>query len=467
MVMNTLNREILRLALPSILANLTVPLVGMVDIAVAGHLGTGDAVVPGGMTAAAFIGGVTVGSLLFDLLYWNFSFLRVSTGGLVAQAFGRGETQECANIFRRGVLLSLILSVVILLIQWPFQKLAFLVVKTTPAVHDLALRYFLIRIWAAPATLSLMVFRGWFVGMQDSFSSMLTDLTVNVVNIAASIALASGAFGWGGMGFSGIALGTVVAQYSGLLLATAIVLTKYRLTVKRTHRDNLPKLLDRDKIKGYMSMNNDLFVRSLCFIAIYIGYTTIAARYGDVFLSSSAILMKILMLFSFFTDGFAYSGEALTGRFIGERNELQLQRTVRYVFLWSMGVAALFMAIYAFAGQRIVGIMTSDMEVSDACGRFMLWLLLMPPLGCAAFTWDGIYEGATASKPVRNAMILAMLAFFAVYFGGVFAGGIAGSSDSFDNAAMHLLMTAYFAHLLVRTVYLSMRYKQDIRTFVH
>lgn len=460
--MDTLNKEILRLALPSILANLTVSLVGMVDIAVAGHLGTGDTAIPGGMTTAAFIGGVTVGSLLFDLLYWNFSFLRVSTGGLVAQAFGRGETEECANIFRRGVLLSLILSVVILLLQWPFQKLAFLVVKTTPGVHDLAMRYFFIRIWAAPATLSLMVFRGWFVGMQDSFSSMLTDLTVNAVNITASICLALGAFGWSGMGFSGIASGTVVAQYSGLLLAVAIVLTKYRHTVKRTHRDNLPKLLDRDKIRDYMSMNRDLFIRSLCFIAIYIGYTTISARYGDVFLSASAILMKILMLFSFFTDGFAYSGEALTGRFIGEGNVRQLRRTVKYVFLWSMTVAVLFMVFYAFAGKWTVGLMTSDKEVSDACNRFLFWLLLMPPLGCAAFTWDGIYEGATASKPVRNAMIYALIAFFAVYFSAVGSGMIPSSSESFDNSAMHILLAAYFAHLLARTVYLSFRYRRDI-----
>ena len=448
----SLNREILRLALPSILANLTVPLVGMVDIAVAGHLGGGAA------GAAAFIGGVTIGSLLFDLLYWNFAFLRISTGGLVAQAFGRGDRQECADIFVRSVSLAMLLSVAVLLLQWPFQELAFLVVRTTPGVHDLALRYFLIRIWAAPATMSLMAFRGWFVGMQDSVSSMLTDLTVNVVNIIASIILTLGFGEWEGMGFSGIAAGTVVAQYSGLLLASLIVAVKYRHIPFRMQR---PK---REQLRVYMSMNSDLFIRSVCFIAIYVGFTTIAARYGDVFLSASSILMKILMLFSFFTDGFAYSGEALSGRFIGEGSRSDLRLTVRMVFIWSMGVAALFMVIYGFAGEWIVRVMTSDAEVSTACRPFLWWLLLMPPLGCAAFTWDGIYEGATASKAVRNAMIGALLAFFAVYFAGTELAGIPSESDggAVCVRAMNLLMAAYFAHLLVRTVYLSLRYRRDI-----
>lgn len=452
-VRNKLNKEILRLALPSILANLTVPLVGMVDIAVAGHLGNSGAV-----GAATFIGGVTVGSILFDLLYWNFSFLRVSTGGLVAQAFGRKDTVECASVFVRSLFLALIFSVVVLALQWPFQKLAFLVVRTTPETHKLALEYFLIRIWAAPATLSLMTFRGWFVGMQDSFSSMLTDLVINVVNIAASIILSSGAGQWEGLGFRGIAFGTVIAQYSGLALAILIMALKYRGIHFGRPR------FDRQKFSALMSMNSDLFVRSVCFIAIYIGFTTIAARYGDVFLSASSIIMKVLMLFSYFTDGFAYSGEALTGRFIGENNSDGLRKTVEYVFLWSMGVALLFTAVYGLAGDWLVGLMTSDASVVEACKPFMWWLLLMPPLGCAAFTWDGIYEGATATKAVKNAMIIAMVSFFGLYLAGIVFFGIPYSSagPTLEIPAMNLLMAAYLVHLLARTIYLSMRYRKDI-----
>ena len=426
----------------------------MADIAVAGHLGD-----VGALGAAAFIGGVTIGSLLFDLLYWNFAFLRVSTGGLTAQAYGRGDTAECADLFVRSVTLALLLSLAVLAIQWPFQKLAFLVVRTTPGVHDLALRYFFIRIWAAPATLSLMSFRGWFVGMQDSVSSMLVDLTVNLVNIVASIVLTLGFGSWEGMGFSGIALGTVIAQYCGLLLACLIVAVKYRSFRFRLKR------VERAKIRRMVSLNTDFFIRSLCFIAIYVGFTTIAARYGDVFLSASSIIMKVLMIFSFFTDGFAYSGEALTGRFIGEGNVGGLKQAVLYVFLWSMGVAVLFMGIYAFAGEWIVAVMTSDREVADACRPFMWWLLLMPPLGCAAFTWDGVFEGATASKPVRNAMLAALVAFVGVYLAGIFFAGIPSSSDgsSLEIPAMNLLMAAYFAHLLARTVILTLRWPKLLR----
>lgn len=449
--MNGANREILRLAVPSILANITVPLVGMVDIAVAGHLVGGA----GSYGAAEFIGGIAIGSLLFDLLYWNFGFLRISTGGLTAQAFGRKDFQECTDIFARSLGISLIISLIILILQSPFPKAAFLVVKTSPTVKNLALQYFFIRIWAAPATLSLMVIKGWFVGMQDSFSSMVTDLVVNAVNIVASIVLTLGIGGWDGIGYPGIAVGTVIAQYSGLLTAVVIIRFKYRWMNFRV------KNPDYGKVKEIMSMNSDLFIRSVCFIAIYIGYTTIAARYGDVFLSASTILMKILMIFSYFTDGFAYSGEALTGRFIGERNREDLNQAIKLVFLWSMGVATLFIGIYAFAGSWMVSLMTSDTTVALACEKFLWWLLIMPPLGCAAFTWDGIYEGATATVPVRNAMILATITFFGIYFAGIWLTGIPSSYDGTDLAsdAMDLLLTAYFAHLLVRTIYLSAIFK--------
>ncbi|MBQ0086186.1 MAG: MATE family efflux transporter [Bacteroidales bacterium] len=449
--MNGANREILRLAVPSILANITVPLVGMVDIAVAGHLVGGA----GSYGAAEFIGGIAIGSLLFDLLYWNFGFLRISTGGLTAQAFGRKDFQECTDIFARSLGISLIISLIILLLQSPFPKAAFLVVKTSPTVKNLALQYFFIRIWAAPATLSLMVIKGWFVGMQDSFSSMFTDLVVNAVNIVASIFLTLGVGGWEGMGYPGIAVGTVIAQYSGLLTAVVIIRFKYRWMNFRV------KNPDYGKVKEIMSMNSDLFIRSVCFIAIYIGYTTIAARYGDVFLSASTILMKLLMIFSYFTDGFAYSGEALTGRFIGERNRKDMNQAIKLVFLWSMGVATLFIGIYALAGSWMVSLMTSDTTVALACEKFLWWLLIMPPLGCAAFTWDGIYEGATATVPVRNAMILATITFFGIYFAGIWLAGIPSSADGADLSinAMNLLLTAYFAHLLVRTIYLSAIFK--------
>lgn len=454
--MKALDKEILRLALPSILANITVPVVGMVDIAVAGHLNA---------ATAACIGGISIGSMLFDLLYWNFGFLRAGTGGLTAQAFGRGDMHECARTFFRGILFAAFFAVLILAVRVPFTKLALLVTDCSEEVRDLALQYFFIRVWAAPATLSLMTFRGWFIGMQDSVSSMWTDLIINGVNIAASIILTLGAGSWEGLGFRGVAYGTLLAQYSGLVFATLTVVFKYRRKVfaaesLRTLKDSLRG----SDMKAFFSLNTDLFIRSLCFIIIYIGFTMLSARFGDLMLASSSIMMKLLMIFSYFTDGFAYAGQALTGRFIGAGDNTDMRKCIKAVFLWSMCVAAGFMMIYKVLGVAMLRIMTSDGSVVDACRQFLPWLVLMPPLGCAAFTWDGIYEGATASRPVRNAMLCAAVVFFLCWAGGK----IILESEGILNGenAIHLLLGAYFAHLAARTAWLSASYRKHIRNRV-
>jgi MATE family multidrug resistance protein len=447
--MKAINKDILKLAIPSILANITVPLVGMVDIAVAGHLDT---------SAAMMIGGIAIGTMLFDLLYWNFGFLRVGTGGLTAQAYGRGDRKECAKILTRALGISIACALVLIAIQWIFVKAAFLVVECSPEVRTLATRYFFIRIWAAPATLSLMALKGWFIGMQDSVSAMVVDLVVNGMNILMSVVLALGfnIGGWHyeGMGFAGIAAGTVVAQYSGFLTALTILAFRYiKSTFAYMDSDDLKSVFKGSETRRFFVMNADLFVRSLCFIAIYIGFTVISARYGDVLLAVSSIMMKLLMIFSYFTDGFAYAGEALTGRYIGAKDAPMVRQTVRWTFVWSMGIAVIFMGIYHFAGVPMLKMMTSDMTVVTAARDFLPWLLLMPVIGCAAFTWDGIYIGATASKAIRNSMLWAVVAFFCVW-----AAGLA-FPDLSAEGSMHILMGAYFAHLLARTVYLTVRYK--------
>ena len=404
------------------------------------------------------IGGIAIGTMLFDLLYWNFGFLRVGTGGLTAQAFGRGDRKECARIFTRAVGIAMACAFALIAIQWIFVKAAFLVVDCTPEVQELASRYFFIRIWAAPATLSLMAFKGWFIGMQDSVSPMVTDLVVNGMNVLMSfvLALGVGAIGYEGMGFAGIAAGTVVAQYSGLLTAVLLLLLKYRKnTISTLCRADLKDVFKGGETRRFFVMNTDLFVRSLCFIAIYIGFTVISARYGDLLLAVSSIMMKLLMIFSYFTDGFAYAGEAMTGKYIGAKDGAMLRQTVKWTFVWSMGIAVIFMGIYQFAGVPLLRMMTSDPTVVEASKEYLPWLLLMPVIGCAAFTWDGIYIGATASKAIRNSMLWAVVGFAVVWFAGIL----------FLNRfvqPIHLLMAAYFAHLLARTVYLSVRYRKTV-----
>ena len=479
-VSRLINKEILKLAIPSILANITVPIVGMVDIAVAGHL-TGE--------VATMIGGIAIGTMLFDLLYWNFGFLRVGTGGLTAQAFGRKDDKECAKILTRALGISLAFALVLIAIQWIFVKAAFHVVDCTPEVQALASKYFFIRIWAAPATLSLMAFKGWFIGMQDSVSPMVTDIVVNGMNVLMSIVLALGIPALGGeqmwilrpMGFAGIALGTVVAQYSGLLIAVILLVFKYfRRVFADFHSKDLKGIFSGPETRSFFVMNTDLFVRSLCFIAIYIGFTTISARYGDLLLAVSSIMMKLLMIFSYFTDGFAYAGEALVGKYIGANDRTSLRQSIRWTFVWSMAIAVIFMGIYHFAGVPMLRMMTSDAAVVEQSKEFLPWLLLMPVIGCAAFTWDGIYIGATASKEIRNAMLWAVVAFVIVWAVPTFGIDHALMTNPkmatmqarmeadpalafrYDVVSMHILMAAYFAHLLARTVYLSVRYSRTI-----
>lgn len=452
--MDILNKEILRLAVPSILANITVPLVGIVGIAVAGHL-DGDAPV--------LIGGMSIGTLLFDLLYWNFSFLRIGTGGMTAQAFGRGDMKAAASALVRAAGVSMSIALACILIQWIFVDFVFLFVKCSPEVRTLAESYFHIRIWAAPATLTLMALKGWFIGMQDSISPMITDLIVNGVNILGSILLSMGLpwAGLSGIGFDGIATATVIAQYSGLVFATSVVLLKYRRHVFHGYSWGDARDAFRDsQMKRFFFLNADLFLRSMCIMAIYAGMTVISARYGDMMLAVSSILVQLMMIFSYFTDGFAYAGEALTGRFIGSRDVAAVRSTVRDVFIWSMGVAAVFMVLYGAAGRQMLYVLTSDHDVVSAAMEFIPWLIPMPLAGCAAFTWDGIYVGATASKPIRNSSICAVIGFFSVWF--VAHSVLKESMSMSPSLVVHVLMAAFLVHLVIRMVYETVLYKRSI-----
>lgn len=488
-----LNREILRLALPSILANITVPLVGMVDIAVVGHLGGAQA-----LSGAALIGGISVGTMLFDLLYWNFGFLRAGTGGLTAQAYGKLRAQcpeaffsgfapgpgkaeilkagwnEIGSILARALRIAVLSGLALFALQWVVVQGAFLVVDCSPEVRELATRYFYIRIWAAPATLSLFALKGWYIGLQDTLRPMIIDLWVNLCNILLSLGLGFGltvggsaVAGAGGaaeggltllpaMGFTGVAWGTVIAQWTGLALA--LTMTRKYLSLK-----NLLKVLvhfsnEDCQEKAFYTLNRDLFLRSVGMIAVYIGFTVLSARLGDLMLAVSTILMKLLMLFSYFTDGFAYAGEALTGRFIGERSRGGVRAAIRGTFAWSFGLAGLFMLLYGLGGVPLFRLLTSDTSVIEAGKVYLPWLLLMPLVGCPAFAWDGIFVGATASKQLRNSTLLCAIGFFAVWFAGIWLLGPGNG----NTRALHILMAAYFTHLAIRTLYQTLCYRSAV-----
>ena len=441
-----LNREILRLAVPSILANITVPLVGMVDIAVVGHLG-GD--------AAVLIGGISIGSMVFGLLYWNFSFLRTGTGGLTAQAFGRGDMPAAKAALQRAMRIALVTGVILIALQWVIAWAAFQVIPCSEAVRRYARTYFFIRIWAAPATLSLFALKGWFIGMQDSLRPMTADLLVNGINIVLSVVLAMGIPGlFGGMGFNGVALGTVIAQWSGMGYCLLALARRYRLVLRSPGASEAGI-----ELRDYLALNGDLALRAMGMVAVYIGFTYLSALYGDLMLATSTILMQFLMIFSYFIDGFAYAGEALSGRFIGEGSPVGLHAAVRETFAWSGGVALLFIALYGLGGMPLLRLMSSDATVVEAGRQFLPWLMLMPLLGCPAFVWDGIFIGATAASDLRNSTLFSAILFFAVWW-GLSRWHPAGVDPNVWG--IHTLMAAYFAHVGIRALYLTLRYRRAV-----
>ena len=439
MKLPSLNSQILRLAIPSILANITIPLVGLVDTAIVGHIANATA-----------IGGIAIGTMLFDLLYWNFGFLRVGTSGMTAQAFGRGDRVECARLLSQSIGIALIGAALIWLIQWLFVNLVLMLVPCSPEVANFAREYFFIRIWAAPATLSLMAFKGWFIGMQDTVSPMITDILVNVVNMAVSYVLAV----YTPMGALGVALGTVIAQVTGLTMAIILLLAKYRHLWQGLSPVRLA--FDGQGMRRLLSLNGNLFVRSLCFMVVYVGFTSLASNYGDVELAVSTIMMKLFMLFSYFVDGFAYAGEALVGKEIGLNHEAgirnydksDISRVVRLLFAWSLGVGVLFTLIFGLWSGAFYHAMTSDSIVLSRLAHYTPWLIAMPIVSTLAFMWDGVYAGATAGKQIRNAMIYAALGFVICYVATYWWLGIQG------------LYIAYFAHLAARVLYLTFSWKR-------
>ena len=459
-----MNKQILRLAIPSILANITIPLVGLVDTAIVGHISNAHA-----------IGGIAIGTMLFDLLYWNFGFLRVGTSGMTAQAYGRDDRVECARLLTHSVTIALLGAALIWLLQWLFVTAALAIIPCSTEVAVFARQYFFIRVWAAPATLSLMAIKGWFIGMQDTVSPMMTDMVVNIVNMAVSYVLAV----YTPMGALGVALGTVVAQLTGLLLAIVIICWKYRAVWKGLSIWQLAR--DKQGIRSLITLNANLFVRSLCFMIVYVGFTSLSSMYGDTDLAVCSILMKLFMLVSYFVDGFAYAGEALVGKYIGKakspisnipspianspspianspspianrpspiaNSPSPITNLVRLLFLWSLGVGVVFTVIFVLSYMPMYRMMTSDASVLERLTDFNAWLIAMPIVSTLAFMWDGVFTGATAGKQIRNAMIWAAVGFVLGYVATAHWCGV------------HALFVGYFLHLAARVIYLTATWK--------
>jgi len=395
---NIINKRILQIAVPSIISNITVPLLGLIDVTIVGHLG-----------AAAYIGAIAVGGMLFNIIYWIFGFLRMGTSGMTSQAYGKHDLDEVARLLLRSVGVGLLIAIILVTLQYPIRKLAFTFIQTTEEVERLATLYFRICIWGAPAMLGLYGFAGWFIGMQNSRFPMYIAITQNIVNIAASLCFVYLFH----MKVAGVAWGTLTAQYAGFLMA---------LLLWRRYYGGLKKhvawheVLKKEAMLRFFQVNRDIFLRTLCLVIVTLFFTSAGAAQGEIVLAVNTLLMQLFTLFSYIMDGFAYSGEALVGKYVGANNQPALYRTVRQLFIWGVGLSTGFTLLYFFGGKSFLGLLTNEIFVIREAENYFYWVLAIPLTGFAAFLWDGIFIGATATRQMFYSMLVASGSFFLVYY---------------------------------------------------
>ena len=388
-----MNRQILHIALPSIISNITVPLLALVDTTIVGHLGS-----------ASYIAAIALGGMIFNMIYWLFNFLRMGTGGLTAQAYGANQHQATSYILLRSLTIAGGIALTLLLLQRPIFQVTFHFVTATAEVSSLASIYFNILIWGAPAMLALYSFTGWFLGMQNARIPMCIAITQNVVNIAVSTLLVFGCH----LKIEGVALGTLISQYTALLLAVIFCLTKFDV---KQHFE-LKAILDINTLKRFFQINRDIFLRTLCLIAVTTYFTSAGSTQGELTLAANTLLMQFFIIFSYFMDGFAYAGEALGGRYFGAHDRLNFQRVTRCLFAWGGALSVLFFFIYFLSGTSLLHLLTNDSQVINRAQQYLPIIYFIPLISFAAFLFDGLYIGTTATRYMLISMFCASAAFF-------------------------------------------------------
>lgn len=402
--MKNRDHQILKIALPAIVTNITIPLLGLVDTAIVGHMGS-----------AAYIGAIAVGSMIFNLVYWLFGFLRMGTSGMTAQARGRRDMAEAAGILARSMKVAAIVAVVMLLLQWPLYRFMLLLIAPTDDVVPWVDVYFRIVVWGAPAMLSLYSLSGWYIGMQNTRIPMVVSILQNVVNIVASLLFVYGL----GMQVEGVALGTVVAQYAGFLVALAFLWRYYRKVLAGRIMGSVlmiqfsKKMVSR-RTDPMIHVNRDIFLRTLCLVAVNLYFTSAGARQGATILAVNTLLMQLYLLFSYILDGFAYAGEALGGKYWGAKDWVAYKDVVRRLFGWGTLMAALFTCIYIIGGMPFLRLLTDEVQVVEASQAYVWWAYLVPVAGVAAFIWDGLFIGTTQTRGMLISSAIASLLFFAI-----------------------------------------------------
>lgn len=394
-----MNRRILRLAIPNVISNITVPLLGLISIMIAGRLGSD--------TAIAAIG---IGAAIFSFIYWNCAFIRMGASGMAAQAYGARDFRECMNILVRALSVALALALLLLIFQRPIGRFGMLVMGESGEVNTMVAKYFYARVWAAPATISHFAIGGWFIGMQNSRTPMIIAISINVLSIIFSFMFVD----YFGMGVEGIAWGILVAQYLGILLSAALWWKYYRRLLRYL---DLRAAIQWKPLARFFNINKDIFLRTMCNTLVYTFFPFISREYGTTVLATNIILIQLFTLFSYIQDSLGYAAEALVGRFYGAKNRSSLRESIVKMFWWSGAIAVIFVLVFLFFWDDIIMFFGASESIVECAGDYIGWIIIIPLVGFAPFLMDGIFIGATQTRILRDSMAISTVIFFGIFYG--------------------------------------------------
>ncbi|MEX2126538.1 MAG: MATE family efflux transporter [Woeseia sp.] len=388
-----------------ILSNISVPLVGMVDTGVTGHLEN-----------AAYLGAVAIGATIFGFLYTGVNFLRMGTTGIAAQRFGAGDAEGLRTSLGQALIVAFSVALVLLVLQKPIGLFALDLLGADPDVRHFAGQYFFIRIWSAPATLANFALIGWFIGLQNARVPLVIVLVINVTNVVLDLALVL-IFG---MKVDGVAAASVVAEFAGMFAGLAVAAAELK---RRGGRWDRSQLLTLRAYTGFLSVNGHLLVRTLALMFTFGFVTAQGARQGGLILAANAILMNLQNLLSFALDGFAHAAEALVGKAVGAKSRDALQQSVRLTLRWSLYVALGFCALFLVGGPLFINVLTDLPGVRATTLRYLPWMIISPLVSVWSFLYDGVFVGATRAREMRNIMVISTFvvfipAFYALSFLG-------------------------------------------------
>lgn len=404
-----MNKKILNLAIPNVISNLSVPLLGVVDTALVGHL-----------DEVYYLGALAVGSMIFNFLFWGFGFLRMGTTGLTAQEYGRRNRQGIMMLMARVQLVALVIGILILLLKQPISDLSFWVIQSGAEVERFTLVYFDIRVYTAPAVLALYGLNGWFLGMQNAKYPMIITIALNLLNIVLNVWFIYGL----DMHVDGVAYGTLISTYLALALAVGLFLYRYR---RYFLHFVMEELINAGELRQFFSVNRDIFIRTLCLIFTFSFFTAKSAEQGDLILAANTILLQLWMVASYGIDGFAYAAESMVGRFKGAEDLPLLKKAVYYNLAWGLSIGLIGSALYGLLDEQILAIFTDKQNVIDLAMSVVFWTVLAPFVSSICYILDGVFIGATATGPMRNTMLISTFIFFLpIYYIGTMMFGVHG-----------------------------------------